>query len=203
MMFPKNTRRQPSDLNSHVQARLLALVGMPGSGKSMLARHLQDQGFPQFRFGSITMDEIARRGWEVTPQNEKIVREEIRRDEGMDAYAKRALPIIHAMLQSHNSAIIDGLYSFSEWKTLKGEFGAALVVVAVTCDRAIRYTRLGSRPERPLTAQEAEWRDITEIETLEKGGPIAIADYTILNNAAPESTIAALEAILGDLHLRP
>ncbi len=203
MMFPKTTRPQPSDLTSPVQAQLLALVGMPGSGKSMLAHHLQANGFPQFRFGGITMDELQRRGWEVTPQNEKIVREEIRRDEGMDAYAKRALPIIHTMLESHRGAIIDGLYSFSEWKTLKVEFGAALVVVAVACDRALRYARLGSRPERPLTPQEAEWRDITEIETLEKGGPIAIADYTILNNGTPQSTIAALEAILNDLSLRP
>ena len=203
MTFPKSTRPQPAELSSDVQARLLALVGMPGSGKSMLAHHLQASGFPQFRFGGITMDEIARRGWEITPQNEKTVREEIRQHEGMDAYAKRALPIIHGMLDSHASAIIDGLYSFSEWKTLKQEFGASLVVVAVVCDRPLRYARLGMRPERPLTPQEAEWRDITEIETLEKGGPIAIADYTILNNAAPETTIAALEAILTDLNLRP
>jgi dephospho-CoA kinase len=193
----------PEDAADQSPARLLALVGMPGAGKSMLAQYVQAAGFPQFRFGSITMDELRRRGWEVTPANEKTVREEIRAVEGMDAYARRALPIILEMLAAHRSAIIDGLYSFSEWKTLKAEFGAALVVVAVACDRRLRYARLATRAERPLTLQEAEWRDITEIETLEKGGPIAIADYTILNNDECDVAIAALDGILSALNLRP
>jgi dephospho-CoA kinase len=203
MTFPRTRHTPPDTADNLVQARLLALVGMPGSGKSLLAEHLQAQGFPKFRFGGITMDEVERRGWAITPQNEKTVREEIRAQEGMDAYAKRALPIIHTMLDTHRSAIIDGLYSFSEYRTLKAEFGAALVTVAVICDRALRYARLGQRPERPLTPAEAEWRDITEIETLEKGGPIAIADYTILNNDSKAATIAALERILTDLDLQP
>ncbi|GAB4571741.1 MAG: hypothetical protein Kow0077_09240 [Anaerolineae bacterium] len=169
----------------------------------MLAKHLEGRGFPQFRFGGITIDEIHRRGWEVTPQNEKTVREEIRSKEGMDAYARRALPIIREMLAKHNAAVIDGLYSFSEYKLLKAEFGPELVIVAVACDRALRYARLGARAERPLMPKEAEWRDITEIETLEKGGPIAIADYTILNNDSPQAAIAALDAILDDLGIVP
>lgn len=203
MTFPKTSRPHAPELASDVQARLLALVGMPGSGKSMLAHHLQANGFPQFRFGGITMDELEHRGWSITPENEKIVREEIRANEGMDAYAHRALPIIHGMLNDHHTAVIDGLYSFSEWQTLKGEFGATLVVVAVVCDRALRYARLGKREVRPLTPQQAEWRDIDEIIKLEKGGPIAIADYTILNNTSEADVIAALDGILDDLNLRP
>jgi dephospho-CoA kinase len=33
-----------------------------------------------------------------------------------------------------------------------------------------------------MTAQQARERDWAEIENLEKGGPIAIADHTIINN---------------------
>ncbi len=202
-MFPRITRPYPDSLRGDVQARLLALVGMPGACKSLLAGYLAEQGFPQFRFGGITMDELKRRGWEITPGNEKIVREEIRAREGMDAYARRALPIIHEMLAGHRAAIIDGLYSFGEYTTLKAEFGPQLVVVAVICDRALRYARLAARPERPLTPQEALERDIAEIETLDKGGPIAIADFAILNNTTPADAIAALQRLLDDLSLRP
>ncbi len=203
MTFPRSSRLTLPGTAGGVQARLLALVGMPGSGKSLLAKYMEDKGFPQFRFGGITIDEVVRRGWEVTPENERIVREEIRAREGMDAYAHRALPIVRGMLEQHHSAVIDGLYSFGEYKTLRAEFGAELVLLAVICDRALRYARLGVRPERPLTPEEAERRDITEIETLEKGGPIAIADYAILNNGSKEETIAALERLLDDLSLRP
>jgi dephospho-CoA kinase len=45
----------------------------------------------------------------------------------------------------------------------------------------IRYPRLAGRPVRPLTAEEAASRDKSEIENLNKGGPIAMADYVIPN----------------------
>ncbi|NWG16426.1 MAG: AAA family ATPase [Chloroflexi bacterium] len=181
----------------------LALVGMPGAGKTLCAKHLEKRGFFQFRFGGIVVDEVSRRGWPVTPENERIVREQFRREEGMDAIARRALPLLQAALAAHGSIVIDGLYSFSEYKTLRAELGAAMVVVAIISARDQRYRRLTDRPERPLTPEEAERRDHQEIETLEKGGPIAIADYTLLNDDQPEDLLAALDALVEKLGLKP
>src|SRR5215510_14224191 len=95
----------------HQAPRTLALVGMPGAGKTLCAKHLEERGYYQIRFGSIIVDEVIRRGLEVNPDNERIVREEFRKQEGMDAIAKRALPKLKAALEEHNSIIIDGLYS--------------------------------------------------------------------------------------------
>lgn len=189
---------------SDVPTRVLALVGMPGSGKTVCAQHLQQQhGYYQFRFGGIVVDEVQRRGWPITPENERIVREEFRAQDGMAAIAKRALPHLHIALQSHRSLIIDGLYSFSEYKLLRQEFGGGMVVVAVVASRALRYARLAQRPERPLTAAEAEARDWREIETIEKGGPIAIADYTLLNDEDTASLLARLDSLLAQLGFVP
>ena len=44
---------------------------------------------------------------------------------------------------------------------------------------------------------------LSSTERLEKGGPIAIADYTILNNGDPADTCTELERILKMLNLRP
>jgi len=183
--------------------RALALVGMPGAGKTLCAQHLQGRGFAQFRFGSIVVDEVVRRGWPVTPENERLVREEFRASEGMDAIARRALPHLRAALAQQRSLVIDGLYGFSEYKTLRAELDAAMVVVAVVSQRRLRYARLAARPERPLTPEEAQRRDYQEIETLEKGGPIAIADYTLLNDGAPEDLLAALDALTAALGFYP
>jgi len=183
--------------------RALALVGMPGSGKTLCAKHLEARGFYQFRFGGIITDEVTRRGLPITPDNERDVREEFRRQDGMDAIAKRALPHLTAALETHNSIIIDGLYSFSEYKTLRPVLGEDMVLVAITCRRDLRYQRLAERPERPLTAAEAELRDYREIENLEKGGPIAIADYTLLNDSEPADLLAALDALLDQLGITP
>lgn len=184
------------------QARTLALVGMAGSGKTVCAAHLASLGYFQFRFGSIIVDEVTRRGWPINPENERIVREELRAD-GMDAIARRALPRLQEALNSHACIVIDGLYSFSEYKFLREHLGEDMVVVAIVAERALRYSRLAARPERPLTPQEAQQRDWQEIERIEKGGPIAIADYTLLNNTTTEHLLQTLEALLKRLQFHP
>jgi dephospho-CoA kinase len=183
--------------------RALALVGMPGAGKTLCAKHLQERGFFQYRFGAIVVNEVVARGWEIQPENERIVREQFRREEGMDAIARRALPFLKAALGDHPSIVIDGLYSFSEYKMLHSEFGGEMVVVAIACPRGLRYQRLASRPERPLTFEEAQGRDYAEIETLEKGGPIAIADYTLVNDRTSEQLLSELDALVERLGLKP
>jgi dephospho-CoA kinase len=183
-------------------SRALALVGMPGAGKSLCARHLEVGGYFQYRFGSIVIDEVSRRSLPLNPENERIVREEFRANEGMDAIARRALPILRSALERQNCIVIDGLYSWSEYKTLRAELGGELTVVAIVSERALRYTRLAERSERPLTAAEAERRDYQEIENLEKGGPIALADYTLTNNGSPDQLLAALDALMQRLDFR-
>jgi len=184
-------------------ARALALVGMPGAGKTLCATHLQARGFAHFRFGAIVVDEVRRRGLEVNPANEREVREELRIKEGMNAIAIRAMPHLKAALETHRCLVIDGLYGFGEYRLLHEELGAAMVVVAIASSRHLRYARLAQRPERPLTPEEAEERDFREIVTLEKGGPIAIADFTLVNDGAPEVLLGALDALTNRLGFYP
>ena len=57
-----------------------------------------------------------------------------------------------------------------------------MIVLSIVVNKKERYLRLENRQIRPLTNIEATKRDITEIENLAKGGPIAYADYYIFNN---------------------
>jgi dephospho-CoA kinase len=184
---------------NQISPRTLALVGMPGSGKTLCAAHLEQQGYFQFRFGGIVVDEVVRRGWAINPENERTVREEFRQADGMAAIALRALPLLQSALQTRKSIVIDGLYSFSEYKLLRQQLDG-LVVVAIAAPRHLRYQRLSQRPERPLTPEEAERRDWQEIENLEKGGPIAIADYTLLNDGDAAAILGRLDALLDAIH---
>jgi dephospho-CoA kinase len=178
----------------------LVVVGMCGSGKSSVAAHLKGQGWPVVRFGDITMRELERRGLPISEANERRIREELRAEHGMDAYAKKLLPIIREYL-GRGPLVLDGLYSWSEYKYLLANLRENLVVVAVAAPRALRYERLAGRPERPLSAEEALSRDIAEIEGLEKGGPIAMADYTLLNTDTIEELEAAVDRIVDERRL--
>jgi dephospho-CoA kinase len=161
---------------------IIAVVGMPGAGKSVFCDILKERGYPIVYFGGQVLKEVKRRGLSVSPENERIVRQELRKTHGMDAMAKLALPELREFIAQGRKVAIDGVYSFSEFRTLKAEFEDALVVVAVVTPRGLRHDRLSRRPQRPLTHEQANSRDYLEIDTMEKGGPIAIADYYIVNN---------------------
>ncbi|MCY4061094.1 MAG: AAA family ATPase [Chloroflexi bacterium] len=186
-----------------IRPRALALVGMPGAGKTICADYLRGRGYFTLRFGAVVVDEVRRRGWDVNPANERSAREELRERHGMAAMAVISLPKLQEALTRHQCIIIDGLYSFSEYKLLLEELGAPLVLLAIAAPRRLRYQRLSTRPERPLTALEARERDIHEIETLEKGGPIAMADYTLVNDGAPAELLRQLDSLLVSLGFAP
>ncbi|ARV62775.1 hypothetical protein BZZ01_00235 [Nostocales cyanobacterium HT-58-2] len=179
--------------------KIIAIVGMAGSGKSMVASYIKNKGFPIIRFGEIIIREVEKRALSITPSNEQIVREELRTKHGMDVCAQKALPLIREKMLDHQLVIIDGLYSFSEYKTLKKEFDNELLVLAVFTPKAIRYERLTLRQERPLTIKEAEKRDFMEIERIEKGGPIAMADLTIINDGTLYQLQRKLEDFLANI----
>ena len=178
---------------------LLIIVGMAGSGKSSVARHLEQKGWRVIRFGALTMQELEKRGLPINQANEKAVREELRAKRGMDAYARLLLPTIKESLAS-SPTVIDGLYSWAEYKFLKSHFGEQIKVVAIYATRSMRYARLSQRPDRPLSLAEAEQRDYAEIENVEKGGPIAMADYTIVNDGTKKGLFRAVDKLLSTLY---
>lgn len=161
---------------------ILAFVGMPGAGKSEAVSYIQQKGVPFVRFGQITEDGIKERGLPLTTENERLVRESIRKELGMGAYAIRAQQKIDELLSSHTVVAIDGLYSWEEYVFLKEAY-PLLTLIHVYAEPEIRYRRLATRPIRPVAKENARNRDISELEKLNKGGPIAIADYLIENNS--------------------
>lgn len=175
--------------------KIVALVGMCGCGKSVVCDMFVKKGWNRIYFGGVTMDELAKRGLEKNEKNERAIREELRREHGPAAFAKILLPSIEKAAQDGN-AILDGLYSWSEYKCLKEYFGDEIKVIAIVADRAIRYKRLTTRVVRPLTNAEAESRDWAEIEKLEKGGPISIADYFVFNNGSVDELTSQVESIM-------
>jgi dephospho-CoA kinase len=165
--------------------KVVAIVGMTGAGKSEVARVFEKHGFKRVRFGDVTDEELKKRGLEPNEENERYVRQQLRKKHGMAAYAKLNLPRIDSALKLSN-VVIDGLYSWEEYTLLKERYGEKLSVLAVWASPVTRYARLAHRAERPLTFEEAASRDKSEIENINKGGPIAMANFTIINEASLE-----------------
>ncbi len=182
--------------------KILAVVGMSGSGKSVIVDHLTDKGYPKVYFGGMIYKEMEKRGIVRTEdgESEKKFREEIREKEGKDWVVNQVIAETKDLISAGQKRIIlDGVYSWTEYKILKHEFPTCLTFVAVVVDKKIRYDRVAKRPGRAFDGKAIRERDRSEIENLEKGGPIAAADFYILNNGTIEDAKTRTDEILKEI----
>ena len=178
--------------------KVIAIVGMCGSGKSIASDIFVEKGYEKVYFGGVTMEKLKENNLEVTPENEKMMREKLRADLGMGAFAKILLPRIKEYAKTKN-VVLDGLYSWEEYKIIEKELGTQLKMIAIITDKKLRYSRLEKREVRPLTNEEAKSRDLAEIENIQKAPPIAYADYYVFNNGTLEEYNLRLEEILKEI----
>lgn len=180
------------------ELQLVAIVGMPGAGKSIAAVFFRNKGLPVLRFGDQTDIGLKEQGLPLNEANERNYRENLRHELGMAAMAIKIIPRIFEAAKQTNTIVLDGLYSWEEYVYLKEQF-SQVKLLCVYAPPDVRYSRLANRPVRPLTLQEAESRDIAEIENLNKGGPIARADYLIKNEDSQEQFTDELEIFFSSL----
>jgi dephospho-CoA kinase len=162
--------------------KIVAVIGMCGSGKSEAVKYFVNKGFRKVYFGDVVIKELKSRGLEINEANERKVREDLRSRFGMGVMALKSIDTINEYFKSGN-VVIESMYSWEEFKILKEAFGDSFELLAIYATKKLRYARLAKREFRPLTNTEAKSRDLSEIENLDKGGPIAYADYTIINDS--------------------
>ncbi len=164
---------------------IIAFVGLAGSGKSSAVEYLTERGYPKVYFGGILYKAMEEAGIPITWESQKNFRETIRKKEGKDFIVKRVIKETRDLIAAgQRTIVLDGLYTWSEYKILKHEFPGEVQVVAVVTPKHLRYQRMQKRAERPMQPHEVDERDWAEIENLEKGGPIAIADYFVHNDGS-------------------
>jgi dephospho-CoA kinase len=168
---------------------------MTGSGKSDSAQFFKDQGYEVLRFGSVVDDAVKEAGLPWTPENTALYRRKLREELGMGAIAIKMLPKIKEYFELGKKIVLDGLYSWEEYEILSKEFDN-LLILCIYASPKTRYQRLEIRPDRPFKPEDARKRDIDEIVSTNKGGPIALADYLIKNEGTKEDFTRELELFI-------
>ena len=187
-------------MTHHENLKILAFVGLTGSGKTTAVEHFTKKGFPKVYFGGVIYKAMAEAGIERTADSERIFREKYREEHGKDVVANKIVEQIRKLAAAGQHRVIaDGIYTWSEYKVMKHAFPGELNVVAIVSPRRTRYHRLANRVERSYTETEAYERDQSEIENLEKGGPIAIADHYIINDDSEDALYEKLESLASEL----
>lgn len=179
--------------------KIIAILGLPGSGKSEAIEYLiKKYSWPKVYFGVVTFDEMKKRELEINEKNEREVRESLRAQFGQLIYAHRVIEKIEN-LGGDNNILVESLYSWPEYLEFKKKFNDDFITIAVYASPKIRYERLNKRPVRPLTPEECQSRDYAQIENLTQAGPIAMADYTVINETTMEYLYAQIDKIINIL----
>jgi dephospho-CoA kinase len=187
--------------------KFIAITGMCGAGKTTIARELSKKGYQFFRFGAIVDDIMKQKKLKPSEANEKMVREMIREKHGPAAYAILNIEKIDSLIKTGN-VVSEGLFSWSDYEVFKQKYGPQFIVLAVYAPPEKRYEwlvhrKVGLRDKdlrnRPLSKQESITKDIYEIENMEKAGPIAMADFTIMNTGSIQDMMKQLQSILDEI----
>jgi dephospho-CoA kinase len=187
-------------MSSEKNVQLIAVVGMTGAGKSSVVDYLTKKGYPKVYFGGVIYDAMREAGVPQGEDNEKIFRNAIREREGKDFVIRRIIKQIRDLNNAgQHKVIVDGLYAWYEYQIMKHEFPGEVTFVGVVAPRHLRYKRVAARKERPQTPAESEKRDWNEIDDFQKGCPIAMADYFVMNDGDIEKLHRDVDAILSEI----
>lgn len=175
---------------------IIAVVGLPGSGKSEATNRFLKAKFARVGFNDVFYEEFDKRGIERVQKQERPIREELRKKFGMDVAAIRSMPKIEKLLSEGKNTVIESFYSWESYVTMKSQFDDQFKVVAIYAPTYVRYARLSARKIRPLVDNEGIERDYAQIENLHQAGPIAMADWTIKNLGTKEDFFKEVDELI-------
>lgn len=180
---------------------VLILTGLPGCGKTTASSFFEEKKIPVVRMGKVTDEALFTSGLKYSPINEKKIREDLRRKFGEDIYARKTVEKILPLLKNNSLVVVDGMRSEEEYVYFKKNL-PEVDIIFIETSQAIRYQRLTQRIDRPLSEEEAQKRDISELTRLGLHTLRKSADFIIHNDGSKSELYTELEKILKDLRAR-
>ena len=145
-----------------MKAKIILFTGLPGCGKTTAADYFQKtKNIPVFRMGDITFSELKKTGLELNWNNEKQIREELRKKFGEEVYAKKIVLKILPELSKYKLIILEGLRTLSELNYFINNL-PEVKTVYIDADKKLRLLRLSKRTIRSLSYTQAIIRDADE-----------------------------------------
>ena len=178
--------------------RIIGVVGMPGSGKSVLDEVATELGFSIVVMGDVIREETTRRGLKPTPKNIGKVMLEIRNEEGPFVVARQCITRIVEARTS--KAVIEGIRSFDEVKEFRRHF-PAFKLLAIHASPETRLQRIFSRnrSDDGTNLKTFKERDERELK-IGIGSAVAMADHMLINEGSVEEFKAEAKRFLSCKH---
>lgn len=180
--------------------RIIAFVGMPASGKSEAAKAARKRNIPVIVMGDAVREEAGKCGLDPSDTNIGGMADQLRAAEGMDAIAKRCVPLIRKLREKTDIMIIDGIRGIAEVDRFRREFGHDFMLISIEAPIKIRLERIISRKRSDaITSMDSlKVRDERELGW-GMGEAIASADYAIRNTGTVDEFLEKVNSLLKEL----
>ncbi len=180
--------------------RVIAFVGLPLSGKSTAAKVAEEMGIPVVCMGDVVREEAKRRGLPLTNDVLGSIAEELRRKEGMDAIAKRCIPVIREKGKDVGVVVVDGVRGMAEVERFRKEFGDDFILIAIEAPLEVRFQRAlkRGRSDDVKSLEELRRRDEREL-SWNLGEAMKYANITVENKSGIEEFRDKIREILKEL----
>lgn len=179
---------------SQKKKTILAIVGMPGSGKTEAASFFREKEVATISFSDIINNYIDENKLKHDEETHHRLRNEFREKHGKEAFAVMNEERINDSLKERNMLVIEGMRSWEEYTYLKKKFSKVRIfILALYADKKLRYKRISTRKYR--SNLYGEERDINELIDTNMGPTIAFADFFVKNNFSLEELHDKLEEV--------
>ncbi|KYK32624.1 MAG: hypothetical protein AYK22_07240 [Thermoplasmatales archaeon SG8-52-3] len=138
--------------------KIIAFAGMPCSGKSEAVKIAKQLDNPVIRMGDMVWEEVKNRGLALDEKNVGAIADQMRRDHGMDIWAKRTIDKI-LQNKKNNYIIIDGIRNIEEIDAFKNKLGKDFILIAITASDITRQKRFLKRGREDDSSDIQDLRD--------------------------------------------
>ncbi len=177
--------------------RVIATVGLAGSGKGEFAAVAERAGVPVVTMGDVIRTECRERGLDPAEHHGEVA-SELREEHGPAAIAEASLPHVESALDDAETVVVDGVRSDVEVGTFRERFGDAFTLVGIEAPFELRRERIDDRGRddtengEGLTARDERELGFGLGEALDR------ADVTIENTGTLASFRAEAREVLGE-----
>ena len=126
-------------------SRVVAICGMPGSGKGVFGEVAKELGLPVRSMGDQIRAEVDARGLAGDPHVFGRVALELREEFGDQVLADRLAPVVEADLQNNTLVIIEGMRGVAERDIFVQYWGDDFGILSISASAEERFQRISAR----------------------------------------------------------
>ena len=176
--------------------RVIATVGLAGSGKGEFAAEAERVDVPVVTMGDVIRAECRERGLDPAEHHGEVA-SALREENGPAAIAEASLPHVEAALGDADTAVIDGIRSDVEVDVFEDRFGDSFTLVGIEAPFELRKERVDDRGRDDIESGEGlAARDERELG-FGLGEALNRADVTIENTGTLETFRERVRGVLG------